>query len=346
MNKKTERKQNLALLIETLRRYGPMTQARLKEHCGVQASTIVYLVNDLKKSNLLVDLGQVEQNGKVGKPGNMLALNGNAMQVLGIYLEDELLLVHRIGLDSKTFTSQEVPFDGEHVLEAISSVIEEQLGQNPTLKAIGLAIKGTVFNDGSIRSGLRHSPGGDEVWNFSGLPDALQQKFPHIPILVENDANCAAALYHYENCLRDGNLVAYLLNKAPFGIGLGLVMPGGVYKGANGAAGEYYDQDARIRQLAKGLQSEEDFVTQFIPAILPHIYQTSYLIDPDCIVLSGTYFENLSPKSLATLETNFQTFPVPVHIASGEHRLSPAKGAALLATNNFISSFVEEVTKR
>ncbi len=346
MNKKTERKQNLALLIETLRRYGPLTQARLKEHCGVQASTIVYLVNDLKKNNVLIDLGQTEQNGKVGKPGNMLALNGKAFQVLGIYVEDELLLVHRIGLDGKTFACRSVPFDGEHVLEAVCSVIEEELAQFPNLQAIGLAIKGIVFNDGAIRSGLRHSPGGDEVWNFSGLTSALQQKFPRIPILVENDANCAAALYHYENCLRSSNLVAYLLNKAPFGIGLGLVMPGGVYRGANGAAGEYCDQDAKIRQLAKGLQTEEDFVTQFIPAILPHIFQTSYLVDPDCIVLSGTYFESLKPESLTTLEKIFQALPVPVHIASGEHRLSPAKGAALLATNNFISSFVEEVTKR
>jgi hypothetical protein len=276
----------------------------------------------------------------------MLALNGKAIQILGIYVEDDLLRIHRIGLDGKTYSSENKSFDGEHVLEAVCGVIKEQLGQIPTLEAIGLAIKGIVFNDGTIRSGLRHSPSGDEAWNFLGLTDALQQQFPHIPILVENDANCAAALYHYENCLRDTNLVAYLLNKVPFGIGLGLVMPGGGYRGANGAAGEYFDQDAKIRQLAKGLQTEEDFVSQFIPAILPHIFQTSYLIDPDCIVLSGTFFESLKPESLTTLETIFQALPVPVHIASGEHRLSPAKGAALLATNNFISSFIEEVTKR
>lgn len=170
--------------------------------------------------------------------------------------------------------------------------------------------------------------------------------FPQIPILVENDANCAAALYHYENCLQSDNLVAYLLNKDPFGIGLGLVMSGVVYKGANGAAGEYYDQDANIRHLADRLQTEEDFVSQFIPAILPHIFQTSYLVDPEFVVLSGTFFESLQPESLAALEAILQPLPVPVRIASGEHRLNPAKGVALLATNNFVSSFVAEVTRR
>jgi hypothetical protein len=346
MNKKTERKQNLALLIGTLRRYGPLTQAQLKEHCGVQASTISYLVNDLKKINLLIDLGQVEKNGRVGKPGNILALNGNAIQVLGIYVEDELLHVHRIGLDGKTYTSQVVPFDGNHVQEAVASAIEEQLRQNPTLQGIGLAIKAIVYNDGSIRSGLRHSPGGEKAWNFSGLPGALRQMFPQIPILVENDANCAAALYHYEHCMHNGTLVAYLLNKAPFGIGLGLVMPGGVYRGANGAAGEYYDQHANLRHLAERLRTEEDFVTQFIPAILPHIIQTSYLVDPECIVLSGTYFESLQPESLAALEATLQPLHVPARIASGEQRLNPAKGVALLATNNYVSNFVEAVARR
>jgi len=346
MNKKNLRVQNLALLIGTLRRHGPLTQARLKEHCGVQASTISYLVNDLKKAELIIDLGQVENNGSVGKPGNILSLNGNKFQMLGIYVEDELLHVHCIGLDGKTVTSQEIPFDGKHVQEAVSGLIEEQLKQYPSIKGIGLAIKAIVYNDGSIRSGLRHSPGGDEAWNFPGLPSALRQIFPQIPILVENDANCAAALYHHEKCSLNETLVAYLLNKSPFGIGLGLVVSGSVYKGAFGAAGEYYDQDAKISKLAERLLTEEDLVGQFIPAILPHIFQTSYLMDPECIVISGTFFENLKPETRAAIKEILQSLPVPVHIASGEQRLNPVKGVTFLATNKFVSSFVEEITRR
>lgn len=347
MNKKTERKQNFVCLIETLRRYGPLTQARLKEYCGVQASTVSYIVNDLKKSSLLIDTGQIEQNGKVGKPGNLLTLNGDANQVLGIYVEDDLLHVYCVGLNGKTYISQEVPFDGEHVQDAVSSAIEGQLKDTPALRGIGLAIKAIVYKDGKIRSGLRHSPGGGgETWNFSDLPGALRQAFPQIPILVENDANCAAALYHYEHRLQNGNLAVYLLNKTPFGIGLGLITQGGVYKGATGAAGEYFDQDGHIRRMAEEVRTENDLVTQLIPAILPHILQTIYLIDPECIVLSGSYFESLQPASLAGIEELFQPLPIPVHVAGGDQRLNPAKGVALLAINNYIASFVEEVTKR
>lgn len=347
MNKKTERKQNLALLIETLRRYGPLTQARLKEYCGVQASTVSYIVNDLKKSSLLIDTGQIEQNGKVGKPGNLLTLNGEVIQVLGIYVEDDLLHVYRVGLDGKAYQNYEVPFDGEHVQDAVSSIIESQLKDMPSLQGVGLAIKAIVYKDGKIKSGLRHSPGGGgEAWNFADLRGALHHAFPQIPILVENDANCAAALYHYEHCLQDANLAVYLLNKSPFGIGLGLITHGKVYKGATGAAGEYFDQDGRIRRIANELRTEDDLVTQLIPAILPHIFQTAYLIDPDCIVLSGSFFESLQPANLAGIEELFAPLPIRVQVASGEQRLNPAKGVALLTTNTFIANFVEEVTKR
>lgn len=347
MNKKTERKQNLALLIDTLRRYGPLTQARLKDYCGVQASTISYIVNDLKKSSLLIDTGQMEQNGKVGKPGNLLTLNGDDNQVLGIYVEDDLLHIHRVGLDGKTYISQEVPFDGEHVQDAVSSIIECQLKDTPAIHGIGLAIKAIVYKDGQIKSGLRNSPGGgEETWNFTDLPGALRQAFPHIPILVENDANCAAALYHYENRLQDGNLAVYLLNKSPFGIGIGLIMQGSVYKGATGAAGEYFDQDGHIRRMVKEVRTGNNLDIQLISAILPHILQTVYLIDPECIVLSGGYFESLQPEILACIEELFQSLPIRIHVAGGDQRLCPAKGVALLAANTYIASFVEEVTKR
>ena len=43
MNKRTEKRQNLAQLLAVLRRYGPLTQARIKEYCGLQASTVKQL---------------------------------------------------------------------------------------------------------------------------------------------------------------------------------------------------------------------------------------------------------------------------------------------------------------
>ena len=58
MNKRMEKKQNLIRIITMFRRHGGLTQARLKEFTGLQASTVSYLVGDLKRSGILLDNGQ------------------------------------------------------------------------------------------------------------------------------------------------------------------------------------------------------------------------------------------------------------------------------------------------
>ena len=89
MNKRNEKKQNLTMIIEMLRRYGAMTQARLKEYCGLQASTVSYLVSDLKQYGVIKDSGaEIQQQPKIGKPGNVIELDNNDSQFLGMYVED------------------------------------------------------------------------------------------------------------------------------------------------------------------------------------------------------------------------------------------------------------------
>ena len=85
MNKKTERKQNLRLIVEALQQLGPVAQIRLKEFCNLQASTVSYLINDLKQQNLVVDIGKEDTQGRVGKPGNMVGLNNREAAFLGMY---------------------------------------------------------------------------------------------------------------------------------------------------------------------------------------------------------------------------------------------------------------------
>lgn len=347
MNKKSERKQNLVMVIEALRRVGAMTQARLKEYCGLQASTVSYLVNDLKKYELVRDLGQVQQDGKVGKPGNTICLNNDKALFLGIYVEDERLFDYLIGIDGSTLGCHSVEFADADMEEIIFSVIRSNLALYPQIKGVGLTIKAIVYNDGSIKSGVRHHKGSeDKSWSFAGLPDALKTAFPEIPIIVENDANSVAELYCYESKPKTGNMVAYVLNNAPFGIGCGLMINGTIFRGSSGAAGEFFEKDSRVVEIAKDIHSEQDFIHKFMPLVLSHMMETAYLLDPECIVLTGSYFDEFGPESVQALEALFKRVPMPVIVANGKDRLNPAKGVALLAINNYVASFVEEVVKR
>lgn len=347
MNKKSERKQNLVMIIEALRRVGAMTQARLKEYCGLQASTVSYLVNDLKSYELVKDLGQVQQDGKVGKPGNTICLNNDKALFLGIYVEDERLFDYLIGIDGSTLGCHSVDLGDGDMEEIILAVIRENLARYPQIKGVGLTIKAIVYNDGSIKSGARHHKGSEEQsWSFAGLPDALRAAFPEIPIIVENDANSVAELYCYERKPKTGNMVAYVLNHAPFGIGCGLMINGSIFRGASGAAGEFFGKNTNIGEIAKTIHNEADFIHKFMPLVLSHVMETAYFLDPECIVLTGSYFDEFGLESVRAVEALFAQVPMPVIVASGKDRLNPAKGVALLAINNYVTSFVEEVVKR
>jgi hypothetical protein len=347
INKKSERKQNLALVIDTLRRHGALTQAQLKNHCHLQASTVSYLVRDLKARSLVEVSGLEQQDGRVGKPGSIIQLNNGRAQFLGVYVDDDMLHAYRIGLDGATLECDEVQFGDASVEQSVIGAIGARLAGNPQIMGIGVTIKAIVYNDGRIKSGTRHRQGrADESWDFSGLSDTLRDAIPGIPVLVENDANSAAELYHYENRLKNGSVVVYLLNKTPFGIGCGIMINGVIYRGARGAAGEYFEKDSKVRGISAVIHDEDDFVGRFIPAILPHIQQTAYLLDPQLIVLSGSYLENLRPESVAAVSAMTANVPAPVALATGEGQLNPAKGVALLATNHFINRFVEEVSRQ
>ena len=79
MNKQNERHNNLLRIIDVLRTRKVTTQAELKEICSLQASTVSYLINDLRTFNFIKDSGKAASSGrKVGKPGLAISLNNEA----------------------------------------------------------------------------------------------------------------------------------------------------------------------------------------------------------------------------------------------------------------------------
>ena len=347
MNKKSERKQNLTFIFDALRRQGPMAQAHLKEFCNLQASTVSYLIRDLRQCGMIADVGKTDSIGKVGKPGSVITLNNAEASFLGIYVEDYRLHAFLVGIDGTLLGCDCVAFSTENVEETIISVIKDELKQHAKIRGIGLTVKAIVYNDGSIKSGIRHGKmNGDKTWNLYGLPDTLRGMFPEIPIIVENDANSAAELYRYESAIKNANFIVYLLNRDPFGIGCGLMINGGVYRGAFGAAGEFFEKNFDSKGILEQVRDEGSILERFFPSILPHVLETAYLLNPARIVFSGSIFDALSSEGLIRTSKLFSAAPMPVEIRSGESTLNPARGVALIAINAYVARFVEEVDKR
>lgn len=346
MNKQTERKQNLRLIIETLRKQGPVAQVRLKEYCGLQASTVSYLINDLKQSNLVVDIGKEVTQGRVGKPGNVVGLNNEEAAFLGMYVEDTVLHTYLVGIDGTTLHSGCMEYAPWDVEKMIFSTISKELGSNSNIRGIGIAIKAIVYNDGRIKSGTRQGKEqADGAWNMMDLASDLRRAFHNVPIILENDANSAAELYRQEHSCN--NFVLYMLNDIPFGIDCGLAIDGKVHRGQYGAAGEFFVKNLKVKQIHEATDKKEGAVGNILSTILPHMLQTAYLLDTERFVLTGSLFRDVSDEEIRQAQAYLSAVPVPVVIDNGsEQQLNPAKGVALRAIQNYIDGYLEEVAKR
>ena len=115
------------------------------------------------------------------------------------------------------------------MLEGINKAIEEAGIQKTEIKAIGIGNPGVVDRDRGILL---------EATNigFSDISarEFLQKEFGDIPVLVENDANCAA-LGEFYKAESTKNFIFITLGT---GVGGGIIINGRLYLGTNGAAGE------------------------------------------------------------------------------------------------------------
>ncbi len=115
------------------------------------------------------------------------------------------------------------------MLQGINKAVEEAGIQKSDIKAIGIGNPGVVDRDKGILL---------EATNigFSDVParEFLQTHLGNIPVLVENDANCAA-LGEYYKAESSNNFIFITLGT---GIGGGIIINGKLYLGTNGAAGE------------------------------------------------------------------------------------------------------------
>ena len=347
MNRINDRKRNLLRMVDVLKREGPMTQTMLKEHMNMQASTASYLVNDLKYLGLVINSGETIQGRGAGKPGNMIRLNNNLAQFIGIYVEDNQVNAYVIGLDGTTLDDRRVAIGNKKQVEqALVQVVDSICQENSLIRGIGIAMKAMVLSDGTIRFGDRE--GRNEHWELQGLLQRLTSHFSEIPIAIENDDNCTALLYQYERKEDKMDLVLYLLNKIPFEIGCSVLVKGKLLKGANGATGQYFEKGSPLSSLAENITNKDEYLESFITTLMPHIATTAYLLDPQIVVLSGSFLNDLEPKTVKKVESIIESYQLPLEIilTRGNQEYGPAKGAALIAMNDFISSFIAKAGAR
>jgi len=119
--------------------------------------------------------------------------------------------------------------DPEHLVDVVSEIVRQLLSEHD-IAAVGVGAAGFVDAD---RKTVLFAP--NLAWRDTPLRDEIAARID-LPVVVENDANAAAwGEYRYGAGEQHPHVVVLTIGT---GIGAGLIINGGLYRGGFGIAGE------------------------------------------------------------------------------------------------------------
>jgi predicted NBD/HSP70 family sugar kinase/predicted transcriptional regulator len=237
----TVRRNNLSLIVRTLRDAGPRSRARLASETGLNKATVSSLVAELVDRGL-VDEGEMQREGVVGRPGQIVGLNGRRVAGIGLELNVDYVAVIGLSLRGDTLVSRRLPLDAptlgpERVLdgmaELLAEVVETLAEEGTATVGVTVAIPGLMDVDRGI---LTYAP--NLSWRDVPVVDSLKARLDRddIAIRVDNDANLSALAEFADGADAGTAELVYLTGEV--GVGGGVIVHGELLRGADGFSGE------------------------------------------------------------------------------------------------------------
>jgi len=230
-----------------------LTRAQIRARTGLSKPTVQSIVAELRESRRIIGAPQENGNGDLsgGRPPERFVLTPDAGLVVGIDVGHghlRVMTADRSGrMVGEVSEDETIDVDGAGIaaLRNVVDLIERSLASGERsaaeVRAVTIGIpaaidrKGTVLFSDSLASWATVNIGDELFKLLRGRFDRLEMG--RRELRVENDANLGAV---GEGC-RGAAVGArhYVYVKVSSGIGMGLVMRGELYRGAEGAAGEF-----------------------------------------------------------------------------------------------------------
>jgi predicted NBD/HSP70 family sugar kinase len=227
---------NRSAVLNTIKQLGPLSRTEIARRTRLSAATITGIAGELIHRNLIFEKEAGDSRG--GRRPILLALNPRGGYVIGLKLAEELLTGALTDLEATVLAKDARPLPDNTpaaAVDAIAALVKALLAEigihKEQLLGVGVGLAGIV----QARSGiLRHSP--ISGWRDVPLAGMLAARL-EVPIFIENDVN---TLTITEQWFGQGQGVEnFLTITVGRGIGLGIVLNGRLYQGAQGGAGEF-----------------------------------------------------------------------------------------------------------
>ncbi|WP_169166613.1 ROK family transcriptional regulator [Cellulomonas taurus] len=229
------REANRATVVDTIRRYGGLTQVELASATGLSAATVSNIVRELQGA------GEVEVKATVynGRRAALVTMVHRTGIAAGIHIGTRHMAISLADTAQQTLVEQSLPLPHEHradtsldraalliveLLERVGSSLDELLGIGIGVPAPVDAATGTVSVPGILRG-----------WDDAPVAQVMSKRLG-VPVFVDNDANLGALAESRLGAARQFQDSVYV--RVSHGTGAGVSLAGRLHRGFAGTAGE------------------------------------------------------------------------------------------------------------
>jgi len=224
-------------LIELVRRAGTVSRADLARQSRLSAPTVSNIVEKLIKRGIFNEVSLAPSSG--GRPPVLLSIDPKAGYVVGIKLRAEGLTTVVCDLDAQIVASRETNAslvgNSAAALLAIEQatlrVLRDAAIPSAKVLGVGVGLPGIIDIDRGVCT-FSHLL----WWRDVDLAGPLRKRLG-LPVWVDNDVNTLAVAEKWAGGAPDAR--DFVTLSVGRGIGLGIVIDRSLYRGANGAAGEF-----------------------------------------------------------------------------------------------------------
>lgn len=235
------RRLNLAHVLRIIRSEGPMPRSDVVRVSGISKPTVNEVVETLLAAGLITESldGGTERPRRPGPRARLLQFNSRRRLVIGVDVEASRILALLSDLDGTILGSarRPTPHGGrqDEVLRAVRQTVRDVVAQSEAdwsaVRAVVVGTPGIVDRESGT---VRLVP---QLSGWEGRPLArLLSDALAAPVLLEHDVHLAVIGEYWRGVAAGLRNAAYL--QIDVGVGMGFLIDGTVYAGADGAAGE------------------------------------------------------------------------------------------------------------
>lgn len=237
INASAMRQYNRRMLLNEIRRE-PVSRAELAERTHLTRASVTQIIEELIGEGLVVEGASVERS-RLGRRSTLLDINPSAGAILGVNLSRRQCDVGAVNLRGTVLSHRVLPVAGrfaETLLDEIAQQLDELrrklVGEGLPVFAAGFCAPGPL----EPHTGQILNPPNFEAWHGVNVAQTLREKL-NLPVFLENVANAHALAEKYFGVAADAE--NFVLIRVDEGVGAGLFVRGGLYRGAHNYAAEF-----------------------------------------------------------------------------------------------------------